>query len=177
MTGNPAGWQSKPKSKYAGNSNARVSAISNPFAWEGYYTRPVQKVVSKWRAEIGEPILKRYFVTVARAVKKNKTSLQLTEIFPNHWAAIFELGLAAKAIYGDKAKLPYWLLTLPIHIAVDGHFPSYKEIADMILKFGGKPFSPGAIEKQLKAMRLGTERDMAKEIRRDLARSVATREA
>jgi hypothetical protein len=175
MIAGDAGRQPAQKIKRAGNINSRVSVVSDPFAWEGYYTSEVQKVVKKWRGKISEQKIKSYFVPVARTIKKGQTSLNLTQIHPGDWPAIFELGLAANAIYANKEKLAYWLLTLPIHIAVNGHFPSYAEISTMIFKQGKKHFNPRTIQKQLERMRLVTAGDSKKEILNQLAKAVATR--
>jgi hypothetical protein len=151
------------------NPNARLSVATNPLALSGYYTPPVQKVVSKWRGTIPEETLKGYFVAVWPVARHKGTFLNIKGVEPKDWPAVFELGLAVCAVYGNKTKLPFWLLTLPIHTGPNYRFPDYADISVMIRKRGGKDFTPGAIQKSLKSMKLVTGREEATQVRRDFA--------
>ena len=166
----PAGLKPIENDWRKGKANARVSVVTNPLALSGYYTPQVQKVVSKWLGTIAEETLQGYFVAVWPVARHKGTFLNIKGVEPRDWPAVFELGLAACAVYGNKNKLPFWLLTMPIHTGPNYRFPSHADIAATIRKHGGKDFTPGAIQKALKSMKLVAGREEAKQVRRDFAK-------
>ena len=170
MLAAPAGSKPIEQDWHKGKANARISVVTNPLALAGYYTPPIQKVVAKWGGTIQEETLKGYFVAVWPVARHKGTFLNIKGVEPRDWPAVFELGLAACAVYGNKNKLPFWLLTLPIHTGPNYRFPSHADIAATIRKHGGKDFTAGAIQKALTSMKLGTGRDEAKQARHDFAK-------
>ena len=155
--------------------NARVSIVTNPLALSGYYTMPVERVVAKWRDKISEEKLKAYFVSVWPLARQRGTFLNIKNVDPQHWPVVFELGLAACSIYSNKAKLPSWLLTLPIHTGPNYILPTHQAISLMIRRQGGKSFTAAAISKTLGRMKLATPRNEAKHARKDISRIIATK--
>jgi len=155
--------------------NARVSIVTDPLALSGYFTMPVERVVAKWRDKISEEKLKAYFVSVWPLARFRGTFLNIKNVDPQHWPAVFELGLAACSIYSNKAKLPAWLLTLPIHTGPNYILPTHRAISLMIRRQGGKSFTAAAISKTLERMKLATPRNEAKQARKDISRIIATK--
>jgi len=166
----PVPGMDQAKAQQTGNGNARVSVIGDVLALNGYYTAPVQKVVSKWSGEIAERQLKGYFMAVAATARCRASYANIVAIPYQHWPAVFELGLAAWSIHNDKNKLPYWLLTLPIHIASNDRLPDYEDIAGMIQKQSPKRFTAASIQKCLERMRLITPKKLAKKARHHYAK-------
>ena len=160
---------SQPVLQSKGNGNARVSVVGDPHALLGYYTAPVQKVVSKWREEIREPMLQRYFESVASAVVFRDSSMQLPFVAPQHWQAVFELGRAICNVLANIRTPHGWLLKLSgIHVATNGRFPSTAEISQQIIDAGGKSFKSGNIAQALKGMKLTTPREISAEFRKSV---------
>jgi hypothetical protein len=138
-----------------------VGITCEPHVALGYHTRPVQKVVAKWRGEIGESFLERYFLAVADPVVWRRGTLKLPEfISPNHWHAVFELGAAIAKVCADKTKIDAWILGGE---AAENHtYESCQEIRAKIIKQGGKPFSTAAIAKRFHDLKLSTPTKIAR---------------
>ena len=164
-----AGIQPEPQPRPKGNGNARVSVVGDPLALLGYYTAPVQQAVDKWREQIGEPMLQRYFKPVALAVVHRQPEMALPFVAPKHWGAVFDLGNAVVAAMGNLSIPGGWLLRLPgVHVATNGVFPSAEDIRQQIIREGGRPFTAATIRQALKKLQLTTPKEIAADWRKSV---------
>ena len=81
--------------KNKGNGNARVAIPKDNLAPIGFYAAPVQKVIKKWRGEIGNEWLEHLFIKAAHAAIFNYHDFgSLRILYRRQLKAFFELGAA-----------------------------------------------------------------------------------
>jgi len=118
----------------------------------GWYTTPVQHVVKRWRGRVREDLLQGYFMDVAFALRERSHSFNVVE--RSHWPAVFELGLALDKVLCDRSKPAYWLLTLPINVAVNMELEPWGELSARIVKNGGPHFDPRTLRKTAERLKI-----------------------
>lgn len=147
------------------NNNARVAVApeGGPLARLGYYCKPVQAVLSKWRSSIKPEALDKYFFSVAMPVIFRETKSRLPGFIPpQHWPVVFELGNAICAVFNDTSKPEAWLLRQN-DVATNGQFDSWQQIADDITRLGGPRFQPGNLRQAARRIKLITPPALAKD--------------
>ena len=154
----------KATEKRKGNGNARVAVPKDNLAPIGFYAAPVQKVINKWRGEIGNEWLEHFFIKAAHAAIFNYHDFgSLRILYRRQLKAFFELGAAIVEVCERKDRPDAWLIggeTMTNH-----RFDSWDEVRARIVKQGGKTFTTGQLAAAAKRLRLSPSKDMAKEFR------------
>lgn len=149
-----------------GNGNARIyfGAAGGPYAEQGFYLVPVQRVFKKWERTLGNDAAMKCFRTAAAGVLTMARNVGLAHLPRPQWQCAFELAAALASVVCDHSKAESWLLR-KIHVlavADQNGFCSWDEIA---ANFGNK-FTPAQLRQSAKRLRLLTSKEMAAEFRK-----------
>jgi hypothetical protein len=158
------------------NRRVRLSAKRTILAEYGWHATPIQHVVKRWRGRVREDLLQGYFMDVAFALRERSHSFNVVErshcsgdltlgiqvcgshsfnvVERSHWPAVFELGLALDKVLCDRSKPAYWLLTLPINVAVNMELEPWGELSARIVKNGGPHFDPRTLRKTAERLKI-----------------------
>jgi hypothetical protein len=155
----------KPARKKKPTINRRIAVAPKGgiYAYVGLYTRPVQKVVRRWKGKIPGDIIEPCFFAVARIVVAQEQKLQIPlYMAPEWWPFVWEIGTALTEVMTDRTKPAYWLLTLNLSCATNWQWEKWPSLVDTIKKCGGPIFTPEALIKEAERMKILTPPDAAR---------------
>ena len=118
----------------------------------GWYTTPVQHVVKRSRWKVREDLLQKYFMDVAVALRDRSQHLAVAAC--SHWPVVFELGLALNKVLCERKNPAYWLLTLPVNVAVNRELETWGELSARIVKNGGPDFDTRTLRKTAERLKI-----------------------
>jgi len=165
----PIEWQPESKPKRKGNNNERIALFpkGGHLATLGYYSTPVQKIVTKWRGQIAEDVLKHYFGIVAMPLHYPGIHLHANNEKPRyHWRAIYELGTAIGSLLDNPHSPEAWLLNQP-QLVIGKPSTSWNETIQNIVKQGGRRFTENQLKQAAKKMKLLTPPEVARVFRQE----------
>lgn len=155
----------KPTERRKDNGNARLAIPRDNLAPLGFYAAPVQKVVSKWRDEIGEQWIEHYFMKAAHAaIYRTPDFGSLAILTRRQLAAFYAIGTAILEVCEDKSKPAAWILGGECEI--NGRAASLSEIRAKIIRQGGKAFSEKSLATAFHRLKLTPTKEQAEDYRR-----------
>ena len=123
----------------------------------GYWAKPIQKTVRKWRDKIGEQWCEHYIGQCVISVTGKQIKVELASF--GHKGYVLDLLKAADQVWNDESKPSKWILEItPVGESTTNYRGrSSLRIQELIRQRSGKYFSVDAINQTCTRLRLTDE--------------------
>lgn len=128
----------------------------------GFWAKPIQKVVKKWKEELGEACCRDYLLHCVVSVRSGSSKIDVPLMCDGHRRYVLDLLQAADVVWNDDESLTKWVLELSSTASEEdwdyktntGHARSAERIQKLIEDRTSHKFSIDAINQTTRRLRL-----------------------